>query len=224
MIILRIIEEKINNFSASKKSFKSENISFAIVQQMYKSISKNLNLVYSNLIKNDYSSKLWWKDTSIIFYTAELNDKLLNFDQMKDRKQKSVMNAVLNLVHNVQTTKSCKNMLIYLLLAVKKVFNHVALKQVVKILIKLKVSINWIKCFLQIWVINLAFKNKHQKLKKIIMMFLVIFYSFIKCMQSMTIILSKRCVYAKLQVTWLKSMLCIFSLNSHIDRMHIRAQ
>jgi len=58
MIILRIIEEKINNFSASKKSFKSENISFAIVQQMYKSISKNLNLVYSNLIKNDYSSKL----------------------------------------------------------------------------------------------------------------------------------------------------------------------
>jgi len=30
--------------------------------------------------------------------TAEINDKLLDFDQMKDRKQRSVIDAVLNLV------------------------------------------------------------------------------------------------------------------------------
>ncbi len=39
-------------------------------------------------------------------YTAEINDKLLNFDQMKDRKQRLTINAVLNLVHDVQMTKS----------------------------------------------------------------------------------------------------------------------
>ncbi len=33
-------------------------------------------------------------------YTAEINDKLLDFDQMKDRKQRSAIDAVLNLVHD----------------------------------------------------------------------------------------------------------------------------
>ncbi len=103
---------------------------------MYKSILKIFNLVYSDLIENDYHSKIWCKDTEIILkksdksnyliskiyriitllycldkvaekiimmqlsYTAELNDKLLNFDQMKDRKQRSVINVVLNLIHD----------------------------------------------------------------------------------------------------------------------------
>jgi hypothetical protein len=34
-------------------------------------------------------------------YTAEINDKLLDFDQIRDRKQRSVIDAVLNLVHDV---------------------------------------------------------------------------------------------------------------------------
>ena len=38
-------------------------------------------------------------------YTAEINNKLLNFDQIKDRKQRSVIDAVLNLVHDVQMIK-----------------------------------------------------------------------------------------------------------------------
>jgi len=49
-------------------------------------------------------------------YTAEINDKLLNFDQMRDRKQRSAIDAVLNLVHDAQMTKSWENTLIYLLL------------------------------------------------------------------------------------------------------------
>ncbi len=77
-------------------------------------------------------------------YTAEINDKLLNFDQIRDRKQRSAINAVLNLVHDAQMTKSWENMLIYLLLDVKEVFDHVALKQLIKILIKLKILINLI--------------------------------------------------------------------------------
>ncbi len=111
-------------------------MSFAIIQQAYKTILKIFNLVYSDLIENDYHLKIWCKDTRIIlkklnklnysiskiyriitllnclnkvvekiiavqlFYTAEINDKLLNFDQMKDRKQRLTINAVLNLVHD----------------------------------------------------------------------------------------------------------------------------
>ena len=39
-------------------------------------------------------------------YTAESNDKLLNFNQMKGRKQRSAIDAVLNLVHDAQMVKS----------------------------------------------------------------------------------------------------------------------
>jgi len=77
-------------------------------------------------------------------YTAKINDKLLDFDQMKDRKQRSAINVVLNLIHDVQMIKNYENTLIYLLLNVKEAFDHVALKQLVKILIKLKILINLI--------------------------------------------------------------------------------
>jgi len=205
----RVIEEKIKhaiNFSALRKALELDDMSFVIIQQAYKTILKIFNLVYSDLIENDYHSKIWRENTKIILkksdklnysilktyriitllncldkvaekiiavqlsYTAEINDKLLNFDQIKGRKIRSAIDAVLNLVHDAQMMKSRENMLICLLLDVKKVFDHVALKQLVKILIKLKISvnlINWIKCFLQNRIINLAFDNKRQKSKKI---------------------------------------------------------
>ncbi len=205
----RVIKEKIKhaiNFSAFRKALKSDDMSFAIIQRAYKTILKIFNLVYSDLIENNYHSKIWREGTRIILkkpdklnysiskiyriitllncldkvaekitavqlsYTAEINDKLLNFDQLRDRKQRSAMNAVLNLVHDAQMTKSRENTLICLLLDVKKVFDHVALKQLIKILIKLKISINlinWVKCFLQNRIIDLAFDDERQKLKKI---------------------------------------------------------
>ncbi len=50
-----------------------------------------------------------------------------------------------------------------------------------------------------------------------------VFFFFIKCMQSMTMTLSRRCIYAKLHVIWSKSLLYIFSLINHIDSLHIQA-
>jgi len=140
----RVIEEKIKhaiNFSAFRKAFESNDMSFAIIQRAYKSILKIFNLVYSDLIENDYHSKIWREDTKIILkklnksnysilktykiitllnclnkvaekiiavqlsYIAEINNKLLNFDQMRDRKQRSVIDVILNLVHDVQMMK-----------------------------------------------------------------------------------------------------------------------
>ncbi len=205
----RIIKREIKhaiNFSAFRKALESDDMSFAIMQRAYKSILKIFNLMYLNLIKSDYHSKIWREGTEIILkklnklnysisktyriitllncldkivkkliamqlsYTAKTNDKLLDFNQMRDRKQRSAIDAVLNLVHDAQMTKSCKNTLIYLLLDVKNVFDHVMLKQLIKILIKQKILINlinWVKCFLQNWVIDLAFDEECQKLKKI---------------------------------------------------------
>ena len=45
------------------------------------------------------------------------------------------------------------------------------------------------------------------------------FYFFIKCMQSMTMTLSRRCAYVKLHVSWSKSLLYIFLLINHIDSL-----
>ncbi len=103
-------------------------------------------------------------------YTAKTNDKLLDFDQIRGRKQRSAIDAVLNLVHDAQMAKSRGNTLTCLLLDVKDAFDHVTLKQLVKILIKQKISINlinWIKCFLQNRIIGLAFDEERQKSKEI---------------------------------------------------------
>ncbi len=52
--------------------------------------------------------------------------------------------------------------------------------------------------------------------------FMIIFF-FIKCMQSMTMTLSKCCAYVKLHVSWSKSLLYIFSLINHIDSLRKQA-
>ncbi len=57
----------------------------------------------------------------------------------------------------------------------------------------------------------------------IIYRFYFYFYFFIKCMQPMAMALSRRCMYAKLHVTWPKSLLYIFSLVNHIDSLRIQA-
>ncbi len=59
------------------------------------------------------------------------------------------------------------------------------------------------------------------KFKRLVKFFY--FYFFIKCMQSMTMTLSRRCMYAKLHVIWPKSLLYIFSLINHIDSLRIQA-
>jgi len=61
-------------------------------------------------------------------------------------------------------------------------------------------------------IVNL--KNENWTLK------MIFFYFFIKCMQSMTMTLSRRCAYVRLHVSWSKSLLYIFSLINHIDSLH----
>ncbi len=80
------------------------------------------------------------------------------------------------------------------------------------------------------WIFNdflMLYCSIHKRDCFIIKLFMTVFSSsfffFIKCMQSMTMTLSRRCIYAKLHVIWSKSLLYIFSLINHIDSLHIQA-
>ncbi len=66
-------------------------------------------------------------------------------------------------------------------------------------------------------------KLKQSKWQRIWATFFILFYFFIKCMQSMIMTLFRRCMYAKLHVLWSKSLLYIFSLINHIDSLRIQA-
>ncbi len=67
-----------------------------------------------------------------------------------------------------------------------------------------------------------------QKLSRVFAMYVCVMYMsfflfiffFIKCMQSMTMTLSRCCTYVKLHVSWSKSLLYIFSLINHINSLH----
>ena len=61
-----------------------------------------------------------------LFYLAEIID-LLNSNQLEERKQRSAVNAALNLTYNIQEANNKDNTLFCLFLDVKEVFNYVFL-------------------------------------------------------------------------------------------------
>jgi len=70
-------------------------------------------------------------------------------------------------------------------------------------------------------VMNWIWLTHDDQSQKIISSFF--FNFFIKCMQSMTMTLSRRCAYVKLHVHWSKSLLYIFSLINHINSLRKQA-
>ena len=60
---------------------------------------------------------------------TELSNKfLLNFEQMSERKYHSVIDAVINLTHDIQLANVNNNIISYLLLNIKEAFDHVSLQ------------------------------------------------------------------------------------------------
>ncbi len=51
------------------------------------------------------------------------NKDIFNFQQIKDKKQKFAINAILNLVYNAQIIKNKNNILFCLFINIKEVFN-----------------------------------------------------------------------------------------------------
>ena len=61
----------------------------------------------------------------------------MNSDQISGRKFKAVVDAVLNLTHDVQHAFNTKQVTLYLFLDVKGAFNHVLKNQLLQNLYKL---------------------------------------------------------------------------------------
>ncbi len=96
----RVIEEKIKhaiNFSALRKAFKSDDISFVIIQWAYKSILKIFNLVYSDLIENDYHSRIWREGTRIILKKSDKS----NYSISKTYRIITLLNCLNKVVEKI---------------------------------------------------------------------------------------------------------------------------
>ena len=123
------------NTSSSKKALGPDEISFTIIQEAYKAISEVMNLIYKILIRNGFHPECWREGTGIILkklgkpdYSLSkayriitlLNclDKvaekimatrlshLLDMNQMGGRKQKSAIDAVMTLIHDIELAKN----------------------------------------------------------------------------------------------------------------------
>ncbi len=126
-----------------------------------------------------------------------------------------MLNLLINQVHTVWDCK-IKYVMFMLSLNIIEAFNqvsHIKLLHMLKMKRTSSYIIEWTCNFLKDWKTLLIFDEQMS----------VLFYFFIKCMQSMTMTLSKRCMYVKLHVIWSKLLLYIFSLINHIDSLNIQA-
>ena len=96
--------------------------------------------------------------TRLLHFVEHFN--LFHTKQMKNRKNRFVIDALLCLLHDIQTAKKSKNVFSCLIFDVKDASNHVSTKRLIFVLHKLKRSnqlIRWMKSFMIDRKIELAF-------------------------------------------------------------------
>src|SRR5438046_5151147 len=106
--------------------------------------------------------------TRLSFF-AESTD-LLDSEQIGGRRQKSAIDAVLSLVHDIQLAKHEEKVTSVLFMDIKGAFDHVSANQMLKICQKLQLSKSlcyWIRSFLQNRKVQLKFDGNRQKMSDI---------------------------------------------------------
>ena len=94
------------------------------------------------------------------------NSSLLDTEQMVERKNHSAIDAVMNVVHDIEIANRNKNVLSCLLLDVKGAFDFVSINQLLNFMKKLHLSrivIQWVKHFMIKRSINLIFDEHKSK-------------------------------------------------------------
>ena len=105
--------------------------------------------------KSDYSIPKSYRIITLLNCLGKISEKIiakrlsylgqisnmLDFDQIGGRKNRSAIDAVLNLTHDIQLTLKQKLITSCLFLNVKKAFDHVSTNQLLIILIKLNLFI-----------------------------------------------------------------------------------
>ncbi len=88
---------------------------------------------------------------------------LLHFDQINNRKQKSVIDAIILLLSDIEINKHDKKLTSVLFLDIKNAYDHLNKSQMIKICKNAKLSsvcINWIHSFLTNRRVQLAFDDE----------------------------------------------------------------
>ena len=91
-------------------------------------------------------------------------------DQIRDRKQRSAIDAVMTLAHDIELAKNQGNTLSCLMLDVKGAFNHILMNQLLSIMKKLQLPQEiqtWSKSFLQKRKTELTFDEERQQIQDI---------------------------------------------------------
>ncbi|SLM36675.1 Ribonuclease H-like domain [Lasallia pustulata] len=102
-------------------------------------------------------------------YLSQISD-LLDTDQTGGRKQRSAVDAVMALTHDIELARNQKQTLSCLFLDVKGAFDHVSTKQLLRIMSELQLPRqvqNWTKSFLEKRKAGLAFDGEKQRIQGI---------------------------------------------------------
>ena len=141
----------------------------AILKKFEKSnyfISKSYRIIILLNCLKKISKKIIVKRLS---YLKQISN-MLDFDQIDERKNRSTIDAVFNLTHDIQLILKQKLITSCLFLNVKKTFDYVLTNQLLIILIKLNLFIqlkNWVNNFMNNRSIALTFDDQKQHTRQI---------------------------------------------------------
>ena len=134
----------------------------------------DIDAILKKFEKSDYSISKSYRIITLLNCLKKISEKIiakrlsylkqmsnmLDFDQIGERKNRSAIDAVLNLTHDIQLALKQKLITSSLFLDVKKAFDHVSTNQLLIILIKLNLPIqlkNWVNNFMNNRLIALTF-------------------------------------------------------------------
>src|SRR5947207_644650 len=119
------------------KSFQFFNISQKIRKKNRKAtISKSYRVVSLLNCMGKIAEKIIATRLSYIVETSDLLDS----DQISDRRQKSAIDAVMTLIHDIQLVKHENRVTSVLFMNIKEAYDHVSVNHLLKICQKLKLS------------------------------------------------------------------------------------
>ena len=134
--------------------------------------------------KSDYSISKTYRIITLLNCLGKISEKIivirlsylkqisnmLNFDQIDERKNRSVIDVVLNLIHDIQIALKQKLITSCLFLDVKGAFDHVSTQQLLIIMTRLNLPNqikNWVNDFMNNRSIQLAFDGQKQHTRNI---------------------------------------------------------
>ena len=175
------------NFTIVQKSFQSlKNVFFMIYSKFIRigyhplCWRTGLGVVLKKPNKSDYSLPKSYRIITLLNCLGKIaekivanrlayfgeNSNLLDIEQMGGRKNHSAIDAVMNVVHDIEIANRNKSVLSCLLLDVKGAFDFVSINQLLNVMKKLKLSriiIQWVKHFMTKRSINLIFDENKSK-------------------------------------------------------------